>query len=409
VIQSAEPFGRLDHGLGCCRAPSELEVEMDLKKHQFRTLLVSSLLAATGCVAPQPPVPTVWQRLGVAQAGARMRDGLVNRHGNFPGLERKPPVLALADPANLAPEMPDMIKAAAEIKQDQDLKKQKIKAIKFLAEVNCGCYDADGKVEAAFLAALEDCDPDVRKAGIEGLSKAAGECSRCRTGCEVTCCTKKILKKLDDIANGMEKGCYKEPVEEIRQAARLLLCKCPVPSPDPIVPEELIAPEPQKKSSTPPRESLPEEAELGAEVIEVTKVFFSLSDDAYGEYDLAPVVVGASHSSGRPARSVSSSKATTTAAVDRRTTSVDRISNPEQLVSVNVVSYRRSLGELLIQLPDAYELGEGWTVIIIDEAGNQSLARISDVGGRRILLDVERPTQMTLHDSGRLKLGLVSR
>ncbi|MFO1064925.1 MAG: hypothetical protein U0892_13755 [Pirellulales bacterium] len=134
------------------------------RKPIARLMLASALAATVGCVAPATPVPTVWQKLGIPQATARLRDATVNRNGNFPQLEKKPPLLKLADPANFAPEKPEMIKAAAKIKADQDLKKQKIKALKFLAEVSCGCYNKDKAVEKAFLAALEDCDPDVKLA-----------------------------------------------------------------------------------------------------------------------------------------------------------------------------------------------------------------------------------------------------
>ncbi len=384
--------------------------EMDLKRNKtLRRLLLACMLASTtGCIAPKTPVPTLWQKLGIPQSGARFRDGLINRRGNFPGLEKKPPVLALADPANFDPAKPDMIKAAAEIKADQDLKKQKIKAIKFLAEVNCGCYNKDDKVEAAFLAALEDCDPDVRVAAIEGLDKAAGECVKCRTGCETTCCTKKILAKLEDIANGMKDGCYKEPVEEIRAAARALACKCPPPAVEPIVPEELIAPEPEKppppkKPPTEGERNLQEGAEDNedAENVEATETSYRLSDSGYGEYDISPVVVGAAHQVASRDRS-----ATTFSNSD---SGLDRIANPDQLVKSHVVAYRKSLGELLVHLPEAYELNAGWTAIIVDEEGNHSLAKITDVGGRRILLAIDKPLEMRISDGDQIRLGLVSR
>ncbi len=127
-------------------------------------LLVWLTTTVTGCVAPATPVTTVWQKLGIPQTGARLRDSALNRRGNFPGLEKKPPLLKLSDPANLAPDKPAVIQTAAKIKAEQDMKQQKIKAIKFLGDVNCGCYNKDKAVEKAFLAALDDCDPDVRKA-----------------------------------------------------------------------------------------------------------------------------------------------------------------------------------------------------------------------------------------------------
>lgn len=394
---------------------------MDLKKKLLRRLLLGCTLASTvGCVAPQTPVPTFWQKLGVPQAGARLRDGLVNRRGNFPGLEKKPPVLALADPANLDPAKPDMIKAAAEIKADQDLKKQKIKAIKFLAEVNCGCYNKDDKVEAAFLAALEDCDPDVRIAAIEGLDKAAGECSRCRTGCETTCCTKKLLKKLEDIATGCEKGCYKEPNEEIRKAARALICKCPPLEVEPIVPEELIAPEPVEIPKpvvpVPKTEGERNIPRTDGNVEEVEAASYRLTDEYYGEYDVSPVVVGVSHSAKEndtfnlsDTSGVSGQWQQPNSSAASSAEGADRIANPDQLVKSHVVAYRKTLGELLVHMPDAYEMDAGWTAVVVDSDGNHSLARIIEVGGRRILLAIEKPLDVKISDGQQVRLGLVSR
>lgn len=371
--------------------------------------------AATGLTAGSPRAPTLWQRLGIRQASTRAYDGLVNRRGNFPGLERKPPVLALADPANLDPGKPDMIKAAAEIKQDQDLKKQKIKALKFLAEVNCGCYNKDDKVEAAFLAALEDCDPDVRTAAIEGLSVAAGECTRCRDGCETTCCTKKIQEKLDDIANGVEDGCFKEPVEEIRKAARALFCKCPPVAEDPIEPEELIAPNPEPLEEEGPRELI--EGDEGAEPVEAQEAAFNLSDLGNPSKD----VVGATHLTAGHGHSFSLSdmessrlsskppQAKKAAHPPKPTdrTIPEQIVNPEQMVASQAVAYREALGELLIQMPDAFELDTGWVAIVVDSRGKHSLAKIIDVGGRRVLLAVDDPRAVEIQGGENVRLGLV--
>lgn len=368
-------------------------IEMDLTR-QFtvgRTLLALVLLNSVGCVAPQPPVATFWQRLGIPQAGARLRDGLVNRRGNFPGLERKPPVLAIADPKNLEEAKPKMLKAAAEIKQDQDLKKQKIKALKFLGEVNCGCYNKDDKVEAAFLEALEDCDPDVRTAAIEALSNAAGNCPKCcRTGCEVTCCTEKMFKKLEDIAFGTKNGCYKEPVEEIRAAAKALMCKCPVPCKEvePLPPpEELVAPDPAKpdregdapRGGTAPRESDDETAssDLGNAV-------FSLSD------------------SNRATRLVSTE-------VDSWKSQLSSlVSNPELLVKARTVAFNQNIGEILLQLPEAYDLRAGWNMVVVDSEGNVAKGDIVEIGGRRLLLILEDFGKLRPRLGSDVRIGVIS-
>jgi hypothetical protein len=379
---------------------------------RFRRLILACLVASsTGCVVPQTPVTTVWQKLGIPQNTARLRDGLINRRGNFPGLEKKPPLLKIADPANLQPEKPDMLKAAAKIKQEQDLKKQKLKALKYLAEINCGCYNKDGAVEAAFLEALSDCDPDIRTAAIEGLEKAAGNC-KCKTGCETTCCTKKLLDKLQDIATGVDdKGCFKEPVPEIRKAAKAVFCKCPQPAPEPIVPEELIAPEadPIRSNEVVP---LPQEGKIdtplegkASESVEAKEVNFKLRDSGYGQFDARPVVYEANR--GKPVTKKSDNSVRMS---DSETASpASSIRNPEQLVTSKVVEYRRSLGELLIQMPDAFEMEAGWNAIVVDNKGNHSLATITDVGGRRILLTVERPDQVQISTGTQVRLGLVAK
>ena len=100
-----------------------------------------------GRTLPPPAVPfTLWNFLGIPQGFNKIRDATTNRRGNFPGLERKPPMKALADPKNLESPV-SAIKKAAEIKTEEDLAPQKIKAIKYLATVGCGCYG--GVKEAA--------------------------------------------------------------------------------------------------------------------------------------------------------------------------------------------------------------------------------------------------------------------
>lgn len=183
------------------------------------------LISGTGCTLPNPPVNTVWQKLGIPQGVIGFRDSLVNRRGNFPGLERKPPLLPIAAPQNLESPV-EAIKVAAQVKQAEDLKKQKIKALKYLGEIGCGCYDKDGAIESALLAALEDCTPDVRIAAAEAIQTAVGECC-CVDTCAQTCCTDAIQEKLADLAYGEEDGCYIEPNPEIRAAAMAALSACP--------------------------------------------------------------------------------------------------------------------------------------------------------------------------------------
>jgi hypothetical protein len=357
------------------------------------TACVLSSLA--GCVANPIQVPTVWDKLGIPQATALFRDSTINRSGNFPNLEKKPPLLKLADPANLAPEKPEMIKAAAKIKQDQDLKKQKIKAIKFLAEVNCGCYNKDDAVAKAFLAALEDCDPDVRKAAIEGLCVAAGNCTKCRTGCETTCCTEDILKKLQDIATGVDaNGCCKEPIKEIRTAAAAAIRKCPcppakpieeIPAPPPSEIEEITAPEGKESSSGDSRTPKKESASTG-QPSSIHGVSYRVQGASFVE-GAEPVIVAKRG--------------------NKPTSESGPIANPDHLISARVVTTKPNLGEVLIELPDTYQLKLGWTMVLVDGNGTNQLAKVSDSSGRRILLAVDGELKASVRVGGEVKVGLV--
>jgi|LSQX01.1.fsa_nt_gb hypothetical protein len=170
--------------------------------------------------APAAP-HTLWHFLGIPQTVHRSYDGLMNRQGEHPGLERKPRLKALADPANLASDNP-AIKAAAEIKQQEDLKPQKIKAIKYLAEIACGCYPG---VKEALLAALDDCTEDVRYEAAVAFCRAAGNpCALCN---RATCCDRQVKDKLRDVALATDaNGCWKEPSARVRAAAEMALRAC---------------------------------------------------------------------------------------------------------------------------------------------------------------------------------------
>lgn len=210
---------------------------------------VGSVASAQGVATPEP---TIWRFLGIPQGMQKVRDVSMNRRGNFPGLERKPPLTRIADPANLESTDP-AIKAAAEVKQAEDMKDQKIKAIKYLASVGCGCYDKDGKITDALLAATDDCTPDVRMAAIEAFEEAAnGE--QCRKCGSTSCCSEKVTKRLSEIAYERDDtGCPVEPDEEIRAAAaRVLRICCPGGTPMGPFEEEV-------EDLPPPPESIPGE------------------------------------------------------------------------------------------------------------------------------------------------------
>ncbi|WP_147867332.1 hypothetical protein [Stieleria maiorica] len=208
-------------------------------------LAISTASPSDAQTPTEAPVPTIWRFIGIPQGIQKIRDVTVNRRGNFPGLERKPPLKRIGDPANLESPNP-AIKAAAEIKQAEDLKAQKIKAIKFLAKMGCGCYDKEGKITDALLAAMDDCTPDVRLAAIDAIETAAnGEgCSKCGS---TSCCSEKVTKRLSEIAYERDdSGCHLEPNADVRAAAAKALCVCcPNRATGPIeedVPEELVPP-----------------------------------------------------------------------------------------------------------------------------------------------------------------------
>ncbi len=192
----------------------------------FAVMVSVSTVTTAQDVAAVPAAPvTLWRFIGIPQGIQKVRDVTTNRRGRFPGLERKPALTRIGDPANLASPNP-AIKAAAEIKTAEDMKQQKIKAIKYLATIGCGCYDKDGKITDAILAATDDCTPDVRMAAIEAIEAAAsGEC--CRKCGSTSCCNEKVNKRLSEIAYERgDDGCPLEPNAEIRQAAKRVLCKC---------------------------------------------------------------------------------------------------------------------------------------------------------------------------------------
>lgn len=153
-------------------------------------------------VAPVPAAPqTLWNWLGVPKQPLA---GVVNREGNFPGCEKLPPLKKIADPANLASKNP-AIKKAAEIKAEEDLAKQKIKAIKYLAEIGCGgCYPG---VAEALAASLDDCTEAVRYEAVKAILSTSA--------CGQDDCTKKCVRAAkscneaahDAVLAAMKKNC----------------------------------------------------------------------------------------------------------------------------------------------------------------------------------------------------------
>jgi hypothetical protein len=176
---------------------------------------------------------TLWRFLGIPQGFQRIGDARLNRSGNFPGLERKPPLKPIGHPDNLLSNNP-AIKKAAEIKMQEDLAKQKIKAIKYLAKLGCDkCY---GGVKEAMMAALDDCTEQVRYEAAKAMGEAAVQhCDVCSRQC---CCDEELTKKLAQIVYEMDdKGCPLEPSERVREMAREALEACCPNVGPPLVPE----------------------------------------------------------------------------------------------------------------------------------------------------------------------------
>lgn len=224
---------------------------MAQNKKRFLAALLAVTLSgsAYGQVTPPavPPPPTLWSFLGIPQGVKKVQGALTNRRGNLPALEPRDAIKALNDPANLESLNP-AIKRAAEIKKAEDLKPQKIKAIKYLTSIGCGCYDKDGSITKALIAAAEDCTEDVRLETLTAVGEAAtGKC--CSNCGQVCCCNDDMLKKLAQIAYERDEyGCYSEPSKRVRDAAtEALLACCPGQ-----VPLEILAPEPKAPVVSPP-------------------------------------------------------------------------------------------------------------------------------------------------------------
>jgi hypothetical protein len=199
----------------------------------------STTIVAIQPAAPSGPTASLCSFLGLDKMGAGL-GGLFQRAfsrlknalgltGKFPGLQAMPPVLPITDPANLGPDAPPAVQAAAKAKMDEDQAGQKIQALRYLATLGCGgCYP---DVESAMLTALDDCTESVRYEAALALKGKDGQ-QRCCSYCKCNdCCSDAVRKKLDEIANKMDdKGCYREPSERVRRVAREALAKCGGPT-----------------------------------------------------------------------------------------------------------------------------------------------------------------------------------
>jgi hypothetical protein len=207
---------------------------------------------APAAAAVQPPM-TLWNYLGIPQGTHKVRDAVTNQNGNNPQRERLPALKQIADPANLNSPSP-AIKIAAKVKADADLAPQKIKAIKYLATICCGCAKNKDDVKDALLAALDDCTEEVRYEAAMALCQCSGNhCSQCNGS---GCCDAKVMNKLLKVSEGKdEQGCWLETSPRVRAVATNALNACRQ-SRGATTPEPL-APSPKGEAPTAPPEAAP--------------------------------------------------------------------------------------------------------------------------------------------------------
>jgi hypothetical protein len=169
------------------------------------------------------PEMTLWRFLGIPQGVHRVQDSLVNRRGNFPNCERNPPLLRIADPA-LAQVDNAAIKKAQQIKAEEDLAPQKIKAIKYLASLGCQkCYRG---IEEAMIESLKDCTESVRYETVKALGEIPDQ--KC-PACDNDCCSETITEELAKMAYERDPDhpdCWFEPSARVRRAAIETLRVC---------------------------------------------------------------------------------------------------------------------------------------------------------------------------------------
>jgi hypothetical protein len=230
---------------------------------RYRTLLLVVLcLSCSSLALPQPvfgeETLTLWKFLGIPQTMRHIRLQTLNRNGKFPGLEPKPPLRAIADPSHLpppagtspgaagagqsavasvsfranqeaegeeAPPPKKAIEVAAEIKKAEDEARQKIKALRYLAKVGCGCRPG---VAEALMDAIDpkaECTEEVRYVAAQAITETIGnQCDTCNTN---SCCTPELMEKMAESAFLRdERGCWREPSEKVREALQEALQKC---------------------------------------------------------------------------------------------------------------------------------------------------------------------------------------
>lgn len=198
---------------------------------------MSSEVAAQG--------PGVLKKIGITLK--KLRGATVNRKGNNPGRERPAPLKPINDPSFFEEGVPEILAKAAEVKKAEDLAKQKIKAVKYLASIGCSCYDIDDSITEALIGASDDCTEDVRLATVKAIMQAASAKS-CKNCGDKSCCKKDMVMRLAKMAyERKDNGCYEEPSKRVREMAKKALHACcsntePITEIEPKTPE-VIHPE----------------------------------------------------------------------------------------------------------------------------------------------------------------------
>ena len=69
----------------------------------------------------------------------------------------------------------------------------------------------------------------------------------------------------------------------------------------------------------------------------------------------------------------------------------------------------KRLGEVLVELPEVYQMSVGWTMVVVDAKGKHQVGRITDASGRRILLSLEAEVAINPEVGRDVRIGLVKK
>ena len=177
----------------------------------------------SGLDCKKPPLGYVFEQEKEPRKARRnaKKDAKINADGCSPECERYPLLKRIADKENRESEI-EVIKVAAKIKHEEEMCQQKIKAVKYLGTIGCCCYDKDGKVADALLAAMNDCLPPVRLAAVQAIAGCV-----CGQAYNRSCCNEEIAERLQEMAYKTDKnGCPVEPEPLIRQWAAYAAQNC---------------------------------------------------------------------------------------------------------------------------------------------------------------------------------------